>query len=61
MACEKFIIPRYTTTREQFEKAGFKCIHLFKNVYFVRNWSTLGRKFSLYGICVLAGERKDND
>lgn len=35
------------------EYFGYRFIHLFRNVYLVRNYSTKARKLSLYGIAVL--------
>lgn len=38
---------------ERLKRHGFKCIHLFRNVYLMRNYSISARHFSLYGIVVV--------
>lgn len=38
---------------ERLKRHGYKCIHLFGNVYLVRNYSINARRFSLYGIVVV--------
>lgn len=39
--------------KKRLELSGYKFIHLFGNVYLVRNYSTKAREFSLYGIAVV--------
>lgn len=39
--------------KQRLEINGYKFIHLFRNVYLVRNYSTGAKKFSLYGVAVL--------
>ena len=45
------------TRKDRLEKAGYKTIHLFGNLYLVRNHSVKARKISFYGICVLKEDR----
>ena len=39
--------------KKRLELSGYKFIHLFRNVYLVRNYSTGYREFSLYGIAII--------
>lgn len=53
MAHKLFFVNQLISTRERLENAGYKCIHLFKNIYLVRKHSVYARWFSLYDICIL--------
>jgi hypothetical protein len=48
------MVTGYTLSqKERLEYNGYRFIHLFRNVYLVRNYSTRAREVSLYGIAVL--------
>ena len=52
MACEQtYCVP--ISRKERLERAGYNPIHLFGDVYLVRNRSIKARRFSMYVICVL--------
>ena len=45
---------------ERLKRYGYRCIHLFGNVYLVRNYSVNAKQFSLYGLLVVRkGEQVD--
>lgn len=54
-----------TSGLERLKRHGYRCIHLFGNVYLVRNYSVTARKFSLYGLVFVqkgdVHETKEND
>ena len=38
---------------ERLKRNGYRCFHLFGNVYLVRNYSVNAQLFSLYGLVVV--------
>lgn len=54
MGYQTYCVPM--TRKERLERAGYRTIHLFGDVYLVRNYSVKARRFSLYGIEILKGE-----
>ena len=51
------MVTSYTLSmKKRLELYGYRFIHLFRNVYLVRNYSTKVRQVSLYGIAVLRKE-----
>ena len=48
------MVTGYTLSqKERLEYNGYRFVHLFRNVYLVRNYSKAARAVSLYGIAVL--------
>ena len=48
------VVTGFTMSQKQrLEYHGYRFVHLFRNVYFVRNYSTAARQFSIFGIAVL--------
>ena len=43
--------------KERLERYGYRFVHIFKNVYLVRNYSIYAKEFSLYGIAILRNKK----
>ena len=42
---------------ERFQNSGYRTIHLFSNLYLIRNYSIKAKKFSLYGFVWVKEEK----
>lgn len=57
LLCDAMIMKTTLSGLERLHRHGYRCIHLFGNVYLVRNYSVNARRFSLYGlVAVREGE-----